>query len=154
MDLSAVPLSAEQALTLFFRRAAVLRHPAMRVRSQRVRSHLEVYLDTEGEHWLTTGERTLVEAERQIDPAGAVARVTGPEALVAALPGFVDPEWLMTEHSQVRAQLIVVAELVEWLVGSRLVDRNELSCSLLEIEVRLTKAWERLDARAGSALSP
>jgi hypothetical protein len=154
MDNQAVPLSAERVLDVFYARTPILRHPSMFIRGRRVREHLETYLDTEADHWLTDGERTLVEAERQVDPAGAVARVTGPEALLAALPGFLDPEWIMTGVHQARAQLIVVASLAKWLVSAGLVDRTEMSCSVLEVDVRLDRARRRIDGRATSALSP
>ncbi|PFG40867.1 hypothetical protein ATJ97_3408 [Georgenia soli] len=154
MDNQAVPVSAEQVLAVFYARTPILRHPSMFVRARRVRTHLETYLDTEAEQWLTDAERTLVEAERQIDPAGAVGRVTGPEALLATLPGFVDPEWMMPGVHQARAQLVVVASLVRWLVESGLVDRAEMSCSVLEVQTRLELAWRHVGARATSALSP
>lgn len=154
MDNQAVPVSAERVLDVFYARTPILRHPSMSARAKLVRAHLETYLDTEAEHWLTDGERTLVEAERQIDPAGAVARVTGPEALLATLPGFLDPEWVMPGAHQARAQLIVVATLVRWLLTVGIVDRAEMSCSVLEVQTRLELAWRRVDARAASALSP
>lgn len=154
MDNQAVPVSAERVLDVFYARTPILRHPSMFAHARLVRAHLETYLDTEAEHWLTDGERTLVEAERQIDPAGAVARVTGPEALLATLPGFLDPEWAMPGVHQARAQLIVVASLARWLVTVGLVDRAEMSCSVLEIQTRLDLARRRVDARAASALSP
>jgi hypothetical protein len=154
MDNQAVPVSAERVLDVFYARTPILRHPSMFARSRQVRTHLETYLDTEAEHWLTDAERTLVEAERQVDPAGAVARVTGPEALLATLPGFLDPEWVMPGVHQARAQLIVVASLARWLVSAGLVDRTEMSCSVLEIQTRLDLARRRVDARAASPLSP
>jgi hypothetical protein len=154
MDNQAVPLAAERVLDVFYARTPILRHPSMFTRGRLVRAHLETYLDTEAERWLTDGERTLVEAERQVDPAGAVARVTGPEALLAALPGFLDPEWTMPGVHQARAQLIVVACLAEWLVSAGLVDRAEMSCSVIEVDVRLERARRRVDGRATSALSP
>lgn len=154
MDNQAVPLSAERVLDVFYARTPILRHPSMFARGRRVRAHLETYLDTEAERWLTDGERILVEAERQVDPAGAVARVTGPDALLATLPGFLDPEWLMPGLHQGRAQLVVVASLAAWLVSSGLVDRAEASCSVIEVDVRLEAAWRRVDGRATSALSP
>jgi len=154
MDNQAVPVSTEQVLDVFYERTPILRHPSMFVRGRRVRTHLETYLDTEAENWLTDPERTLVEAERQIDPAGAVSRVTGPEALLATLPGFVDPEWMMPGVHQARAQLVVVASLTHWLVEAGLVDRTEMSCSVLEVQARLELARRRVDTRAASALSP
>ncbi|WP_341358553.1 hypothetical protein V5H98_12245 [Georgenia sp. M64] len=142
-----VPLSAEQVIGVFWARSRLLQHPALHARGRLVRRHLDVYLDTEAEQWLTTPERALVEAERQLDPAGAVARVTGPEALVAALPGFVDAEWLLPSVADAHAQLLVVDSLVRWLIASGTVDAGEMSCSVLEIETRLAQAAAGLDRR-------
>lgn len=153
MDETRVPLSTAQAIDAWYATAPLLRHPALRARALRVRGHLETYLDTEAERWLTSAELTLVEAERQLDPADAVSRVTGPEALVATLPGFVDRDWLMPMARDARVQLRVVAELVRWLVATGLVDRNEMSCSVLEIEARLHAARSWLGG-ARPAVSP
>ncbi|UNX53823.1 hypothetical protein MF406_12645 [Georgenia sp. TF02-10] len=142
-----VPLSGAQVLAAYFAESPALRHPARRARAAQVRAHLEVYLDTEGDSWLTDDELLLVEAERQLEPAGAVSRVTGPEALVAMLAGFVDPAWLMPAPAQRQAQLVVVEDLLAWLIDGRFVHPGEMACSLLEIEVRVQQAWRNLRAR-------
>ncbi|MFH5823899.1 hypothetical protein [Georgenia sp. AZ-5] len=153
MDDTTPPVSAAEVIADFFARSSLLRHPATRARARRVRAHLETYLDTEAERFLTRPERALVDAERQLDPAGAVVRVTGPEALVATLPGFVDRAWLMPAEHDARVQLLVVAEVARWAVARGLVDRHEMACAVLELEARLDDATAWLDGRAGISRS-
>lgn len=145
MDTAAmVPLSIERALEDFFASSRVLRHPALWLRAHGVRRHLEDYLDADCERWLTDDEMTLVHAERQIHAPGAVARVTGPEALLYALPGFLVGRWLPDDSAVARVQVMVVAELVEFLRADRLIDVRQLSCGLLEVESAVTQARRRL----------
>lgn len=145
MDTAAVvPLSIERALEDFFASSRVLRHPALWLRAHGVRRNLEDYLDAECERWLTEDEMTLVHAERQIHAPGAVARVTGPEALVYALPGFLVGRWVPDDRAVARVQLMVVAELVEFLRADRVVDVRQLSCGLLEVESAVSRARRRL----------
>lgn len=132
--------SAADLLDAFFTRSYMLDHPSVRAHAGDVRRHLEVYLDTEHDHFLTTPELVLVAAERQLDPAGAAARVTGADALVAGMPGFVDEAWLMPDVPSARAQLFLVQRLVEWLVGAGHVDRTEMACFLLEVEAAVRRA--------------
>lgn len=147
MDEPTVPLSAAAAIDAYWTSSTALRHPPWRDAGTRVRAHLDTYLDTEAERYLTTGERALVDAERQLDPAGAVARVTGPEALVAALPGFLDPAWMLFGEDA-RAQVLVVDGLVRWLVVQGLVEQEGMSCYLLEVEVSLAHVADQLGRRA------
>ncbi len=150
MDTTAAPpVSTEQALDAFHASARLLRHPTLRARSRLVRDHLETYLDTACERWLTTGELALVAAERQIDSVGAVARVIGPEPLMSALPGFLDPSWLLPETGLASAQVRIASELAAWLVAVRLVDRAEMACSVIEVKVQADRARRHLGERAG-----
>lgn len=127
-------------LTVFFRAVEARANQAVRAHAGAVRAHLDVYLDTEAERMLTPDELALVEAERQLDPVAAVARVTGAEALVAALPGFVDAAWLLPSRAAARAQIKVVELLVAWLEESRRVDRGEMACFLLEVVAACRRA--------------
>jgi hypothetical protein len=154
MDETTVPLSAAQVIDAYWTSDAPLLHPPWRDPAERVRRHLDTYLDTEAERYLTTGERTLVDAERQLDPAGAVARVTGPEALVAALPGFLDAAWVMPGPADARAQLRVVGGLVRWIVDRGLVAQEGMACDLLEVEVSLAHAAEVVRERSRTDLGP
>ncbi|MHB1065197.1 MAG: hypothetical protein ACYC1Z_12040 [Georgenia sp.] len=141
--------SAAALLAAFFARSPVLAHPSVRGHAGEVRRHLEVYLDTDYERFLTPSELVLAGAERELDPAGAVARVTDAEALVAGLPGFVDDAWLMPGVPRARAQLFLVLRLVEWLVGAGHVDRTEMACFLLDVEAAVVRA--RRDLRDAGA---
>ncbi|WP_152190925.1 hypothetical protein [Georgenia satyanarayanai] len=113
-DDARVPLSGAQLLASFFASAPSASHPAVRGRVPRVRAHLLTYLDTEAEAWLTPDELVLVGAERQLEPQDAVVRVTGVEVVVAALPGFCHPAWLLPAALDARAQLRLVAGLRQW----------------------------------------
>lgn len=144
--------SAADVLAAFFTRSPIIAHPSVRGHAGEVRRHLEVYLDTEYESFLTDPELVLVAAERELDPAGAVARVTDAEALVAGLPGFVDDAWLMPSVPRARAQLFLVVRLVEWLVAAGHVSRDEMACFLLEVEAAVLRARRGLDA--GTRWSP
>lgn len=114
-DDARVPLSGAHLLASFFASAPVASHPATRARLPRVRAHLLTYLDTEGEQWLTPDELVLVGAERQLEPVDAVVRVTGAEVVVAALPGFCHPAWLLPSSRDARTQLQVVTALRQWV---------------------------------------
>ena len=151
MEPTTVPVSAAAAISGFFAHARVLRRPDVRDTVAFVRRHLETYLDTEAERWLGPDDRVLVAAEREVDPAGAVARVTGPAVLVAALPGFLDPAWLIPTAPAARIQLLVVAELVRWLEHTGLVDG--MAYPVLAVRAALARAEARLRAGPGPPVS-
>ena len=152
MEPTTVPVSAAAAIRGFYAHATVLHRAGVRERAAVVRRHLETYLDTEAERWLGPADRVLVEAEREVDPAGAVARVTGPAVLVAALPGFLDPAWLMPTVAGARVQLLVVAELVRWLQVTGLVDG--MAYPVLAVQAALARAESWLVAAPGRRVSP
>lgn len=133
-DDARVPLAGAHLLASFFAAAPALGHPAIRARVPRVRAHLLTYLDTEGEQWLTPDELVLLHAERQLEPVDAVLRVSGVELVLAALPGFCHPVWLLPQPRDARAQLRVVDALRDWVAehhrppdpaGRLLLDRVE-----------------------------
>jgi|SRR5690625_1767497 len=128
MDDARVPLSGAHLLTAFFTAAPVPNHPALRPRVPRVRAHLLTYLDTEGEQWLTPDELVLLGAERQLEPVDAVLRVGGVEVVVAALPGFCHPAWLLPAPVDAHTQLLVVGALRRWVT-----DHGHLSGPAAEV---------------------
>ncbi|KAE8764428.1 hypothetical protein [Georgenia thermotolerans] len=150
MEPTTVPVSAAAAISGFFAHDRVLRRPGVRDTAAFVRRHLETYLDTEAERWLGPDDRVLVAAEREVDPAGAVARVTGPAVLVAALPGFLDPAWLLPARAA-RVQLLLVAELLGWLERTGLVDG--MAYPVLAARAALARAEARLAAGPGPPVS-
>ncbi len=146
-----MPVSAAAAIRGFFAHTPALHRPGVRETAASVRRHLETYLDTEAERWLSPADRILVEAEREVDPAGAVARVTGPAVLVAALPGFLDPAWLMPTVAGARVQLLVVSALVRWLETTGLVDG--LAYPVLAVQAALIRAEAWLAAGRAPGVS-
>ncbi|MEE6272949.1 hypothetical protein [Georgenia wangjunii] len=148
MNDSRAPESTARVLAEFFSAVDARANRVVRAHAGAVQQHLDVYLDTEAERVLTTDELALVEAERQIDPVAAVARVTGPEALVAALPGFVDAAWLLPAQTAARAQVRLVEALVAWLEENRHVDRHAMACFLLEVDAACRRARSLIAAPA------
>ncbi|WP_413452676.1 hypothetical protein AA0Y32_09530 [Georgenia phoenicis] len=145
VDEVSVPRSGARVLESFFASAPLTTHPAVRARLPRVRSHLLTYLDTEGEVWLTPDELVLVCAEREIEPQDAVVRVTGPEVLVAALPGFCHPAWLLPDHGDARAQVRVVAGLRAWLAEHGGLSRQASLHLLPRVDEAVRRAHTALD---------
>ncbi|MFC4555592.1 hypothetical protein [Georgenia faecalis] len=146
MDDTTVPVSMAQALEAFFADAAMSDHPATRARIIAVRRHLDVFLDTEAERALVPDERILVEAEREIDPVAAVARVAPPEALIAALPGFLEDAWLLPAQADARVQVRVVAQLAEWVTHHGLAPGME--CFVHQIHTAVRDARRSIADRA------
>lgn len=145
MDDDHVPISAGQLLASFLSDAPAAGHPAIRARMPRVRAHLLTYLDTEAERYLTTGELALLHAERQLEPLDAVLRVTGAEALLAALPGFCHPAWLLPSVGDARAQLRVVSGLRHWLAQTEELYGLDIACLTLEVDAAVRRARAVLD---------
>ncbi|MBD8062954.1 hypothetical protein [Oceanitalea stevensii] len=149
-DDARVPMSGAQLLASFFASAPTAAHPAIRARVPRVRAHLLTYLDTEAEAWLTPDELVLVGAERQLEPQDAVVRVTGVEVVVAALPGFCHPAWLLPAPLDARAQLRLVAALRQWAA-----EHGELSAqATVHLLPRVDEAVRRAQAGLNGSPAP
>lgn len=152
------PRTTAAVLEAFFSTHPMLRHPALAARARQVRLRLEDYLDTEAERWLTTGELEAVHEERRAVAAGlagaegVVARVTGPEALLCALPGFLEPRWWPSDRAAAKAQVLVVEELVGWLRMGGDPDPHAYSCGYLAAEVQVRRARDRLGRQPRSVL--
>lgn len=144
-DDAQVPVSAAHILTSFFAAAPIVSHPAIRARVPRVHQHLRTYVDTEAEHQLTPDELALVAAERQLEPADAVLRVTGAEALVAVLPGFCHVAWLLPVTADARAQLRVVTALRHWVGDAGYLDGLDANCLLYAVDDAVRQAQAVLD---------
>ncbi len=144
-DAARVPLAGGHLLASFFAAAPALAHPALRARVPRVRAHLLTYLDTEAEQWLTPDELVLLHAERQLEPVDAVLRVSGVELVVAALPGFCHPAWLLPEPRDARAQLRVVGALRAWVADHRYLSGAEGRLLLDRVAEAVRRAHAVLD---------
>ncbi len=163
MDRTAAVRRPVVAVLREFRRTSLaLRHPTLATRSVEVLSRLVDYLDAEASRFLTTGELEAVAAERRAVRAGraaahgVVARVTDAEALLCALPGFLEPRWLPGPYADAKAQVLVVEELVRWLRRSGDPDPRDHACGYLAAEVQARRARESLrrPARSGLRLVP
>ena len=143
-----VPISAAHVLATFFDSAPVAGHPSIRARLPRVRDHLLTFLDTEAERWLTADELVLVCAERELEPVDAVIRVAGAELLVAALPAFCRPEWLLPARLAARAPLHVVAAVGPWALERGYLPGPQGRMLLERIDLAVARARARLGGRA------
>lgn len=142
-----VPISAAHVLATFFDSAPVVGHPSVRARLPRVRGHLLTFLDTEAERWLTADELVLVCAERELEPVDAVVRVAGAELLLAALPAFCRPEWLLPARPDAGAQLHVAAALGPWVLECGYLPGAQTRMLQERIDLAVARARERLDSR-------
>lgn len=143
-DDARVPVSAAQIVEEFFAWASTTTHPAIRSRAAAVYRHLRTYIDTEAEGQLTPDEVVLVAAERQLEPSDAVLRVTGAEALIAVLPGFCHPAWLLPAAADARAQLRLVTALRQW-VDERGYLGEGGACLLYSVDDAVRRAQTVLD---------
>ena len=147
MRSSPVPISAAALIALFFADGNVVGHPTILPRVGRIRHHLETYLDTEGPRYLTYDDLVLLDAQLQLDPAGAVARIGGASLLLSALPGFCQTAWLLPDTADARAQLWVVLALRDRII-------QEVPASVSpEIYQRLTRVVREAHATL-SATTP
>jgi hypothetical protein len=125
--------SIDQVLDDFARDGAVARHPASSGRFAATRTRLVAYLATDAQHALHRDERALLLSEREFAPEGAFSRIFGPEVLLAALPGFLEPGWLPRQLFDARFQIRFVELLCDWLVARRLVRRRAVGCQVGDV---------------------
>jgi len=94
---------------------------------------LDAYLATvEVTPWLGEEYATILEAERQFAPTGALLRLFGLEGLVYCLPGFLAPEWLSPVPSERRAQIALSGRLLDHLRRRQLIDLREIACAFYQ----------------------
>lgn len=154
----AVGRSAAVVLGDFHRSCPALRHPTLATRAGVVLARLVGYLDAEATRLLTTGELEAVAAERRAVAAGraegtgVVPRVTDAEALLCALPGFLESRWLPEAYADAKAQVLVVEELVRWLRRSGDPDPHDYACGYLAAQVQAARAREALHRRSRRGL--
>lgn len=148
--------SIDQVLDDFERDGAIARHPATARRFAATRTRLLAYLATDAQHALLPDERLLLQAERQFGPDGAFARVFGPEVLIAALPGFLEPGWLPRQVYDGRLQVRFVELLCQWVVARGLVNAGEMSCLIYGVHdaARAARAALRTGVRPRGNQAP
>lgn len=111
-----VPLSAEAVLTDYFTRAPHLRHPSLRGRAPRLQAAITAHLEVHGAAHLRDDELFLLEAERQLEPQGAVVRTMGPVSLLAALAELLRTLPWPADLREASARLHLLTGLRAWIV--------------------------------------
>jgi hypothetical protein len=95
-----------------------------RARIQQVEADLRAFLELTDGCALTAGERTLLAAEREFAPEGAVCRLFSANQLIEALPGFIAPPFLAPDLLLRHAQLTMFSALIEFLVPAQRYDHS------------------------------
>ena len=85
---------------------------------------------------------SLLAAEREFGP-GAFFRVIDFDDLICCLPGFVEPDWLLSMPADRRAQISLTWRLAEFLDRHRLIDRQRVSCAYWDVEGAVRRARQR-----------
>lgn len=111
-----VPLSAEALLTDYFTRAPHLRHPSLRGRAPRLQAAITAHLEARGAAHLRNDELFLFEAERQLEPHGAVVRTMGPVSLLTALTELLRTLPWPADVREASARLHLLTGLRAWIV--------------------------------------
>lgn len=102
---------------------------------ERVERTLRTCLEVEGERVLEPRGRSLLQAERVLDPVDAFARTMHADDLAFALPLFLGERWRAADLLEARMQVHVAERLAGFLVDQRLIDPAALACALIELEV-------------------
>jgi hypothetical protein len=123
----------DEILRRFFDRQLDQQRGMKRTRIVLVEQRLRECLEAEAERILVTADLQILAAERQFQPAGAVARTMHADDLVFILSLFVRDPWLPDDPVQRGTQLRLADALTGHLLLYRLVDFDGLSCPLLEI---------------------
>jgi len=79
-------------------------------------------LDACGDDYVNLQQSQLLDLERQFRPDGAFARLMRADELIAALPAFLSPVWLMANRVDRKVQISHSSKLVHWLCSKNLVD--------------------------------
>ena len=148
----------DQILGRFFAARLDGKKGVSRRRIEEVEEQLRACIEAEADRILVTSDLLLLAAEREFNPAGAVARVMHAEDLIFILSIFVEPQWQPTNQTQRQTQLRMTEWLTGYLLRSRLVDRDGLCCPLLDIEGGISRGraelrQQRALANAGQALA-
>ena len=107
-----------------------------RSRIEHVEGRLRECLEAEAERILVSDDKEILAAERQFTPNGAAARTMHADDLIFILMMFVRDPWLPADPVQRATQLRMTEYLTGLLLTERLVDREQLSCQLMDL-----RAW-------------
>jgi hypothetical protein len=133
----------DEILKQFFSAQLTGKTGLTRHRIEVVEERLRACAEAEAERILVTQDLLLLAAEREFDPAGAVARVMHAEDLIFILSIFATAPWLPDDPVQCRKQLQLTDALTGHVLARGLVNQQGLICPLLDIRARIDKGkWE------------
>lgn len=133
------------ALRRFIDDEGAARRSRTRHRYHRVLTHLLLYLDTaDVEPHLGTGPAVLLAGERRLGSECSFFRIMGFDELVASLPGFVEPEWMLPTRGDARSQLNLTERMLNRLRRDRLIDMGVVACAYWEAQAAVGRARRRL----------
>jgi hypothetical protein len=104
-----------------------------RARLESCETSLRNCLDFQSGAILTPEKSDLLRREWKIQPQGAVARVGNSDDLIYALARHLSTHELPTDRGDLRTQLTVYRDLVDWVTSRRLVDEEGMICYLLDV---------------------
>jgi hypothetical protein len=122
------------------------KQPELRARFEAVEYQLRACIEKEAERILVDEDLELVHGERELSPGAAVARLGHADDLIYLLSIFVEPRWQPLDVSQRTIQLVLTRRLASWVVMRGLVDAEDLSCPLIDIQVAADRGaaeWRR-----------
>ena len=126
-------LTVEEILCTFFAHSAEGKQTATAARYGRVRSQLQLYLETDGWLYLAPDTAALLDLERAFDPQNAFVRLFDAEDLLYTLRGFLAEQWLLPGLQDRRTQVSLTSRLVQWLCSRALVDAAWHGCQVQEV---------------------
>lgn len=143
--MDAVPLNAQDVLRTFFADAPELRHPSMRTRAARLQDDFEALLEREGPPLMDEDERTIYQAELQIEPGGAAVRTMSATTLLRGLGALVSARLMPTALPEASAWLRAVDALNQWT--RRRAGAMVHSSTLATVDHALAVARSRVEAQ-------
>lgn len=126
-------ITIDEILRLFFAEQSAGKKGLTLTRIRTVEQRLRECVEAEADRILVTADRQLVAAERQFDREGAVARTMHADDLVYLLSIFVEEQWLPDDRVQRAKHVQLAARLADHLLRTCLVNREGMSCPLIEI---------------------
>jgi hypothetical protein len=122
------------------------KQPELQARFAAVEYQLRACIEREAERILVDEDLELVRGERELSPGAAVARLGHADDLIYLLSIFVEPRWQPLEAAQRTIQLVLTKRLASWVMMRGLVDYDDVSCPLLDIQAAADRGaaeWRR-----------